>query len=143
MTTKEERYRRIAILERAISERGWSLQIKRAMANEFGVTVRTIDRYRDDLINEYRRELEGESYEQRRAEFLGRLRGHQRSALSTGRLGPLAAMMGLEAKICALDTPNAIPEAETDSNLSRDELVERLAVELSPEMVEQIKERQG
>jgi hypothetical protein len=103
MTTKEERYRRIAILERAISERGWSLQIKRAMASEFNVTVRTIDRYREDLIGEYRRELEGESYERRRAEFLGRLRGHQRAALASGRLGPLASMMSLESKVVGLD----------------------------------------
>ena len=105
MTTKEERYRRIAILERAIAERGWSLQIKRAMASEFGVTVRTVDRYREDLINEYRRDLEGESYEHRRAEFLGRLRGHQRAALATGRLGPLAAMMSLESKIVGVESP--------------------------------------
>ena len=107
MTTKEERYRRIAILERAISERGWSLQIKRAMASEFGVTVRTIDRYREDLISEYRRELAGEDYEHRRAEFLGRLRGHQRAALASGRLGPLASMMSLESKVVGLDvSPN-------------------------------------
>ena len=66
MTTQEEKDRRISLLERAISERGWSLQIKRA-------------------------------------EFLGRLRGHQRAALGSGRLGPLASMLNLEARICGLD----------------------------------------
>lgn len=103
MTTQEEKDRRISLLERAISERGWSLQIKRAMAHEFGVTTRTIDRYREELINGYQQELSEDELEFKRAEFLGRLRGHQRAALGSGRLGPLASMLNLEARICGLD----------------------------------------
>lgn len=103
MTTKEERYRRIGILERAIAERGWSLQLERAMANEFGCTTRTIRRYREDLVNCYRKELEGQELEDARAEFLLRLRGHQRHALSSGRHGPLASMMGIELRVLGLD----------------------------------------
>ena len=103
MTTKDERYRRIAVLERAIAERGWSLQMKRAMANEFGVSCRTVDRYREDLINGYRKELSEEEMDFKRAEFIGRLRGHQRAALAGGRLGPLASMLGLEARISGIE----------------------------------------
>jgi hypothetical protein len=106
VTTKSERYRRIALLERAISERGWSLQLKRAMAAEFGVTQRTIDNYKADLVNCYRRELEGEEWEAQRAEFILRLRGHQRVALAQGKLGPLAAMLGLESRIVGVDGPS-------------------------------------
>jgi hypothetical protein len=103
MTTQEEKMRRISILERAISERGWSLQIKRAMANEFGVTTRTIDRYREELIQGYRQEMSEDELDFKRAEFIGRLRGHQRAALGSGRLGPLASMLNLEARISGLE----------------------------------------
>jgi len=103
LTTKAERYRRIALLERAISERGWSMQLERVMASEFGVTPRTIRSYRAEMIAGYRQELEGQELEEARAEFLGRLRGHQRVALSSGRHGPLASMMNLEMRILGLD----------------------------------------
>jgi hypothetical protein len=103
MTTKDERYRRIGILERAISERGWSLQLERVMATEFSCSTRTIRRYRDDLVSCYRKELAGQDLEDARAEFLLRLRGHQRHALSSGRHGPLASMMGIELRVLGLD----------------------------------------
>ncbi len=103
MTTKAERYRRVAVLERAIAERGWSLQLKRALASEFGVTTRTVDRYKADLIDVYREDLEGSSLDARRAEFVGRLRGHQRTCLAAGRMGPLAAMLALEGRIIGAD----------------------------------------
>lgn len=105
MTKKDERYRRISVLEQAIAERGWSLQLKRAVAREFGVTTRTVDRYKAELIRVYRRELEGDELEAQRADFIGRLRGHQRACLSTGRMGPLASMMSLEARILGVEAP--------------------------------------
>ena len=133
----------MAYLERVIAERGWSLQLKRLMAKEFGVTCRTVDRYRDELIAGYRKELSGAEFETQRAEFLGRLRGHQRVALSGSRFGPLSSMMGLEAKIVGIDRPSEMELEEDQSNLSREELLDRLATELAPEMIEAIKERQG
>lgn len=105
MTTKTERYRRIALLERAVAEKGWSLQLKRALAAEFGVTTRTIETYKSEMIEGYRKELDAEEWETQRAEFLGRLRGHQRVALQQGKLGPLAAMLGLESRIVGIDGP--------------------------------------
>jgi hypothetical protein len=105
VTKKDERYRRISVLEQAIAERGWSLQLKRAVAREFGVTTRTVDRYKAELIRVYRRELEGDELEAQRADFIGRLRGHQRACLSTGRMGPLASMMSLEARILGVEAP--------------------------------------
>ena len=106
MTTKNERYRRIALVERAIGEKGWSLQLKRALAGEFGVTTRTIETYKSELVEGYRKELDADEWETQRAEFLGRLRGHQRVALATGRLGPLASMLGLESRIMGVDAPS-------------------------------------
>lgn len=107
MTTKDERYRRIALLERAISERGWSLQLERLMAAEFNVARRTIRAYREDIVKCYRKELDGRELDDARAEFLVRLRGHQRTALTSGRHGPLASMMSLEMRVLGIDRPDA------------------------------------
>lgn len=101
--TREEKDRRLAIVEEAISRRGWSMQIERALAREFGVSSRTIRNYRREVVEGYRKEMNGEELDAQRAEFIGRLRGHQRLALETGRLGPLASMMGLESRVLGLD----------------------------------------
>ena len=107
MTTKDERYRRVALLERAISERGWSLQLERAMAAEFGVTTRTIRSYREDIVKCYRKELDKREQGSIRAEFLVRLRGHQRAALTSGRHGPLSSMLNLEMRVLGIDRSDA------------------------------------
>jgi hypothetical protein len=106
MTTKIERYRRIALLERAIAETGWSLQLKRALAAEFGVTTRTIEHYKAEMIAGYQKEMDEADWEAQRADFIGRLRGHQRVALAQGKLGPLAAMLNLESRIIGVDLPS-------------------------------------
>jgi len=110
LTTKAEKYRRVALLERAIAERGWSLQLCRAMAAEFGVTTRTVRSYREEIVKCYRKELEGQELDDTRAEFLVRLRGHQRTALTSGRHGPLASMMNLEARIVGLFEGDGAPD---------------------------------
>ena len=143
MTTKGERYRRLSVLERAIAERGWSLQLKRAIAAEFGVTTRTVDRYKADLIDVYREELEGEPLEARRAEFIGRLRGHQRTCLTTGRMGPLAAMLALESRITGTDTPPQSRVEDQMGALTRQQLLEELADDLSSEEVERLRKLKG
>ena len=139
MTTKAERDRRLAVLERAIAERGWSLQLKRALAVEFGVTTRTMDRYKSDLVDEYREELEGEPLEARRAEFVGRLRGHQRTCLATGRMGPLAAMLALESRITGADIPPQPKVEDQIGALTRAQLLEELASDLSLAELERLR----
>jgi len=143
LTTKAERYRRIAVLERAIAERGWSLQLKRALAAEFGVTPRTVDRYRVDLVDVYRQELEGTELEFRRAEFIGRLRGHQRACLTTGRMGPLASMLNLEARITGADAPPPNAPDDEIGALTRRQLLEELAGDLSANEIARIAEIKG
>lgn len=101
--TRDEKDRRLSIVEQAISKAGWSLQLERSLAREFGVTTRTIRSYRREVVDGYRKEMSEDEMESQRAEFVGRLRGHQRLALETGRLGPLASMMGLESRILGFD----------------------------------------
>ena len=101
--TREEKERRLALVEQAIGRAGWSLNLERSLAREFGVTTRPLRSYRLEVINGYRVELDAGELEAQRAEFLGRLRGHQRLALEAQRLGPLASMMGLESRLLGLD----------------------------------------
>lgn len=105
MTTKDERYRRIAVLEQEIAERGWSLLLKRDLAKRFGVTSRTVDNYKADLVSCYRKQLDGDEWETQRAEFIVRLRAHQRVALQESKFGPLASMLHLESRIIGIDAP--------------------------------------
>ena len=135
--TKDEKQRRLAIVERTISDRGWSIQVRRALAAQFGVSSSTIDNYRRELILTMRDELSAQELEERRAEFLTRLRGHQRAALETSKLGPLAAMMTLEQRIVGLDQPPPKQDDEIAA-LDRPQLLQELAQDLSADELRQI-----
>jgi len=102
----EELVRRLAIVQKTIGDRGWSLMVQRALAAEFGVSGQTIQNYRRRLIDGMKIELDERSREEKQAEFIERLQGHQRAALAAGRLGPLAAMMNLESKIVGVEVPS-------------------------------------
>ena len=103
--TAEELMRRMAVVQKTIGDRGWSLMVQRALAAEFGVHMDTIQNYRRRLIEGMRIELDERTREEKSAEFIERLQGHQRAALAAGRLGPLAAMMNLESKIVGVESP--------------------------------------
>jgi hypothetical protein len=94
---------RLAIVQQAIGDRGWSLQVKRELMEELGVSASTVQEYRVRLINGMRVELDERTREERQAEFLERLQGHQRAALASGKMGPLAAMLNLESRLVGLD----------------------------------------
>ena len=85
--TAEELLRRLAVVQKAIGERGWSLQIKRALARDLGVHPDTVDNYRRRLIDGMRVELDERTREEKSAEFIERLQGHQRAALAAGARG--------------------------------------------------------
>ena len=76
--TRDEKERRLGIVEAAIGKKGWSLQIERALAREFGVSTRTIRSYQREVVEGYRVELSESDIEQKRAEFLP-LRKRRRS----------------------------------------------------------------
>ena len=104
--TAEELVRRMAVVQKTIGDRGWSLIVQRALAAEFDVSMQTISNYRKRLIDGMKIELDERSREEKQAEFVERLQGHQRAALAAGRLGPLAAMMNLESKIVGVEVPS-------------------------------------
>jgi hypothetical protein len=133
-----EMERRIGLLERAIAERGWSLQLANALGREFGCEPRTIRKYHRTLVERYVRELRGQDLDEARAEFLGRLRGHQRSALAAGKFSSLAAMLGMESRILGLERPVAVQvQVEHRAPLAElsDERIRQILDDLKPSYV--------
>ena len=136
-TTNAEIDARQAIVQTRIGDRGWSLQIALDLAAELGVSKETIYRDRRAIIERARVELSAHDLEERRSEFLERLRGHCRAALDAGKHGPAAAMLNLEQKIVGLDQPPPKQDDEIAA-LDRPQLLRELAQDLSAEELRQI-----
>ena len=129
--TKQERERRIALVQQRIGERGWSMQVMRDLAKEIGVTSRTIRTYRSEVIDSLRKEITEADREHMRAEFLDRLKGHQQQALIDGKFGQLAAMLSIETRITGMEAPQITRTDQEIGALSRQQLLEELAGDLS------------
>ena len=129
---KADRERNLALVEQAIHEHGWSLTLERALAQKLGVTTRAIRYYRQDVEDLTRQEI-AKDRRLVRASLLLRLRGHQLAARKANKFGPLASMVGLEARICGLMEPEGPESVENLEALSREDLLRELAADLSAE----------
>jgi AraC-like DNA-binding protein len=130
MTTKDERERRLAVVEKAIHRLGWSLTLEAALAQQIGVSRRTIRRYRFDVESIVRREI-GQERRLLRASLLVRVRGHQQAAREAERFGPLASMLGLEARMTGVLEPEPEPIPDTLEAVSSEDLLAEIARDLS------------
>lgn len=130
MTTKDERERRLAVVEKAIHRLGWSLTLEAALAQQIGVSRRTIRRYRFDVESIVRKEI---AQERRllRASLLVRVRGHQQAAREAERFGPLASMLGLEARMTGVLEPEPEPIPDSLEAVSSEDLLAEIARDLS------------
>ena len=138
--TKQERERRIALVQQRIGERGWSMSVMRSLAKEIGVTSRTIRTYRSEVVASMRKEIGESDGEQIRAEFLDRLRGHQQQALQDGRFGPLSAMLSIESRIVGLDVPPPPRQEDQIGAMSRSELLAGIADDLTAAEVRKLQQ---
>ena len=109
-STKKEHARRLAEVEMAIHEHGWSMRLEQALAARFGVLERTVRKYRQEVEDTVLQEI-NQDRKKVRASLLTRIRGHQAAARQSGKLGPLAAMLNLEARI----TGAYLEDGEDDS----------------------------
>ena len=139
MVNKSEFERRLSVVEERIGQFGWSLATKRMIAAELGVSGTTVDNYRRKLIELLKEELTGQDWGDRRSEFVGRLRGHQKIALLSGKYGPLAAMLNLEAKICGVEREERAQDSV--GQMGPGELIDKLAGSLTIEHLDQIRAR--
>jgi len=121
---KREIRRRLSIVERSMTEIGWSVRLAEQLAEQLGVSKRTIYRYRSEVLEELANAYRGADVEEERSEFVVRLHAHQRAALKAGKFGPLAAMMSIEAKVRGLDKPTQAQKLVIAA-LSPDELAEK------------------
>ena len=100
-----ESRRRLDIVERAMYEVGWSARVARALAAQFDCDKRTVYRYRAAVLVDVREATQIDSPASERADFLQRLRDHQRAAKADGAWGALSSMMNCEAKILGVEVP--------------------------------------
>lgn len=103
MASKDERKRRMGVIEKTMQDVGWSGRIVRALAKEFKCTERTVYRMREEVLEDLAKGYRGMDVEKSRAEFMARLRSHQQAAKTAGQFGPLGSMMSIEAKVRGLD----------------------------------------
>ena len=108
-TTAKEMRKRLDIVQRAMEEHGWNPRLKRKLADQWGVSDRTIYQYRKRVLEEMAEDHQGVDFFERRAEFLNRLGAHQRAAAKRNCWGPVSGMMGIEAKVLGLDKPLNAP----------------------------------
>lgn len=129
-------------MEQAIHRHGWSMRIEKALADQIGVTTRAIRTYRKEVESITRKELD-EDRRLVRASLLVRLRGHQIAARNASKFGPLASMIGLEARITGILEPE--PELIPDNleAVSNEDLLAELARDLTDSDVETLARLRG
>jgi hypothetical protein len=106
--TGSELRRRLNLVERAMNERGWSTELARALAKQMGVGVRSVYRYRMQVLEDIHEAITVENPEMERAEFLDRMRRYQTIARDSGALGALSSMLNCESKVLGLERPQAV-----------------------------------
>lgn len=121
--TKEERKRRLDLVERTIQDRGWSGRIARGLAAHLDVEVRSVYRYRKEVLDEIAEGYRGIDKELARGEFLLRLRENITDARTAGRWGPVAAMLNMEGRVLGVFVED---EQRAPPAPSLDEVVEKL-----------------
>ena len=111
---KDERRRRLDLVERTIQDKGWSGRIARGVASHLGVDVRTVYRYRSEVLEDIASGYRGMDRELVRGEFLLRLRENIERSQGAGRWGPVASLMGIEGKVLGVFVDTTAREEEAE-----------------------------
>lgn len=123
--TMSETRRRLNLVERAMHERGWSAALARALAKQMGVDVRSVYRYRAQVLEDIKEAVRVQDPETQRAEFVDRVRRYQSIAREDRAWGALSSMLNCEAKVLGIEAPqkheHTIGKAQA-MQLSADEL---------------------
>ena len=101
-----EREERIRAVKDAIEAQGWSSSLEAALAVQIGTSTRTIRTYKLEVakrIASRAAAFDDLDPREARAEFLDRLRSHQRRAAADKKWGAVASMLGLEARVLGID----------------------------------------
>jgi hypothetical protein len=114
--------RRLDLVERTMAEVGWSGRIARALADQMGVSKRSVYKYRQQVMADLAEAYKSEDPRHDRAEFLSRLRSFQTKAAAKGAFGSLASMMNVEARVLGIEKmASAVGGADEYRPLTDDE----------------------
>ena len=114
--------RRLDLVERTMAEVGWSGRIARALADQMGVSKRSVYKYRRQVMADLAEAYKSEDPRHDRAEFLSRLRSFQTKAAAKGAFGSLASMMNVEARVLGIEKmASAVGGADEYRPLTDDE----------------------
>ena len=106
--------RHLDTVERTMAEVGWSGRIVRDLMEELNVSKRTIYRYRMTVMKDLAAAYKSKDIEHDRAEFLSRLRGHQKRAIEQGAFGSLSSMLNVESRVLGIDRPDETAAVQGD-----------------------------
>lgn len=104
VTTSTTREERLAELEQAIREEGYSRALQIRLSAKWGCSRRTVRNYKLYLVDEIKKSLAA-GRDDMLAEFVHRLRVQQDRANAAGKQGAVGTMMGLEADVLGLKNP--------------------------------------
>jgi hypothetical protein len=115
--------RKLDLVEKAMAEVGWSPRLAGQLADQLGVSKRTVYQYRTMVLEDIAEASQSEDPRHDRAEFLSRLRGYQAKAARTGSFGSLASLMNAEAAARsrrggAAPDPGAVSDSDALADLS-------------------------
>ena len=119
---KAERRKRLDEVEQVIQNMGWSGRIARSLAKHMGVDIRTVYRYRAEVLEEIATGYRGLDREHAKGEFLLRLRENMQKAKEAQRWGPVASMLGMEGRLLGVfveDEQRPPPAANLDEVIDR------------------------
>jgi len=111
------------LVERTIQDRGWSGRIARGLAAHLDVEVRSVYRYRTEVLSEIAEGYRGIDKELARGEFLLRLRENITDARAASRWGPVASMLNMVGRVLGVVVED---EHRAPPPPSLDEVVEKL-----------------
>ncbi len=98
--------RHLDLVERTMTEVGWSGRVVRTLADQLGVSKRTIYRYRANVMKDLAAAYKSKDIEHDRALFLSKLQAHQARVTTAGAYGSLASMLNIEARVLGIDRPD-------------------------------------
>lgn len=125
----------LAIVEETMRTRGWNPRIAEELAQQLGVTRRTVYNIRNRAIQWTKRQLRTEDIEARRAEQYQLADEAARKALSDGDYAGVASLLKVAASLTGTIAPTKVEVGGTVSHV-HSAAVERVA-SLAPEQLEE------
>lgn len=128
----------LAIVEETMRTRGWNPRIAEELAQQLGVTRRTVYNIRNRAINWTKRQLRTEDIEARRAEQYQLADQAARQAYAKGDYGNVAALLKVQASLTGTIAPTKVDVTHTAVVPAN---VASVVANMAPEQIRALTER--